>query len=181
VDAYFQGLKQRLAARPAPSLESQGLKLKEAAVLAPLFLRDGEPWAYLTRRPMTLRKHPGQISFPGGAREPLDTTPLHTALRETQEELGIAPAQVEVLGVLGGLPVVTGYYVTPFVGALPSALHLKPDPTEIEEVLEVPLKRLRAARRVVMQAERDVFLYGDGAHIIWGATARMVKQLLEYV
>lgn len=157
------------------------MKLKEAAVLAPLFMRDDEPWVYLTQRPVTLRRHPGQISFPGGAREPLDTTPLHTALRETQEELGIDPAQVEVLGMLGGLPVVTGYYVTPFVGALPGELMLKPDPNEIEVVLEVPLKRLRAERRVVMQAEREVFLYGDGEHVIWGATARMVKQLLEYV
>ncbi len=178
---YFQALKGRLIERPPVSVDAQGLKLKEASVLAPLFWRDEEPWVYLTRRPMNLRRHPGQISFPGGAREEGDATPLHTALRETHEELGILPQQVEVLGMLGSLPVVTGYYVTPFVGVLPSPMLLRPDPAEIDEVLEVPLRRLRTERRVIMQAEREVFLYDDGAQVIWGATAYMLKQLLTYL
>lgn len=176
----FQALKGRLVEKPPASIDTQGLKLKEASVLAPLFWRDEEPWAYLTQRPMNLRRHPGQIAFPGGAREEGDATLLHTALRETQEELGILPEQVDVLGMLGSLPVVTGYYVTPFVGVLPSAVALTPDPIEIAEVLEVPLRRLRTERRVIMQAEREVFLYDDGAHVIWGATAYMLKQLLQY-
>lgn len=181
VDVYFQALKERLSARPPSSIEANGARFREAAVLVALFLRGGNPYSLLTRRPMTLRKHPGQISFPGGAREQGDTTPLHTALRETEEELGIKRENVEVLGMLGGLPVVTGYYVTPFVAAVPDDLVLAPDPGEIDAVLEVPLRELRAERQMVMHAERDVFLYGDGSQVIWGATARMVRQLLDYL
>ena len=156
-------------------------QLREAAVLAPLFWRGGEPWAYLTMRPMTLRKHPGQISFPGGSRDPGDLTPLHTALRETQEELGIVPEQVEVLGLLGAMPTVTSFWVTPFVGVVADSLALTPNPLEIEAVLEAPLFRLRREKRVIFEAPRDVFVWGDGAHVVWGATGRMMDQLVQHV
>lgn len=178
--AWFARLKQHLHRFPSRSIEAPQLELRQAAVLAPLLWRD-EPIAILTRRPMTLRRHPGQIAFPGGGREPADVTLLHTALRETHEELGIAPGQVEVLGMLGAAPTVTSYWVTPFVGVVPADVQLAPQAAEVEEVLYAPLWRLRREKRSLYEADRDVFVWDDGAHVVWGATWRMVNQLLEHV
>ena len=178
---FFQNLKEHLHAYPSKPMDVQGLKLKDAAVLAPLFWRDGEPWAWLTKRPDTLRKHPGQISFPGGGREPSDLTPLHTALRETREELGIDPEAVSVLGALGAMPTVTSFWVTPFVGVVDASVVLTPSQSEIAAVLEAPLFRLRAEQRDIFGAPRDAFVWGDGREVVWGATHRMLKQLIEHV
>lgn len=179
--SFFDRLKTRLRTVPSKVMEAPGLRLKEAAVLAPLFWRADEPWAYLTMRPMTLRKHPGQISFPGGARDPQDLTPLHTALRETKEELGLEPAGVEVLGLLGAMPTITSYWVTPFVGVVSAEAPLSPNSVEIAEVLEAPLWRVRKEKRFIYEAERDVYVWGDGRHVVWGATYRMLDQLMEHV
>ncbi len=176
---FALSLAQRLRAERPRSVAAQGVELKEAAVLAPIFWRDGEPWVLLTKRPKSLKKHPGQISFPGGAREAADITPLHTALRETHEELGLAPDDVEVLGMLGGLPVITGYYVTPFVGFLPKLVPLRPSPGEIELVLEAPLRRLRLEQRFILEAQRPVYVWDAGEQIVWGATQHMLAQLLQ--
>lgn len=162
-------------------MEAPGLELKEAAVLAPVFWRGDEPWAYLTRRPMTLRKHPGQISFPGGAREAGDVTPLHTALRETKEELGLEPTGVDVLGMLGAMPTITSFWVTPFVGVVSADAVLSPNADEIAEVLEAPLWRLRREKRFIFHADRDVFVWDDAHAEVWGATFRMLEQLVEHV
>jgi 8-oxo-dGTP pyrophosphatase MutT (NUDIX family) len=178
---FFARLKAQLRKAPPKSMDAGGMVLKEAAVLAPLFWRSGEPWVYLTMRPLTMRQHAGQISFPGGARDSSDLTPLHTALRETEEELGIPSESVEVLGMLGGLPTITSYYVTPFVGVVPPTLVLKPNPHEIAEVIEAPLLRLRAEKRVLYQAPRDVFVWDDAKHVVWGATWRMVRELAQQV
>jgi 8-oxo-dGTP pyrophosphatase MutT (NUDIX family) len=178
---FFERLKVRLRTVPSKVMESHGLTLKDAAVLAPLFWREGEPWAYLTMRPMTLRKHPGQISFPGGARDAGDVTPLHTALRETKEELGLPPESVSVLGMLGAMPTITAYWVTPFVGVVPADAPLTPSALEIAEVLEAPLWRLRKEKRYLYQADRDSYVWGDGRHVVWGATFRMLDQLVEHI
>lgn len=178
---FFERLRAQLKKQPPKSMGSGGMLLKEAAVLAPMFWRGGEPWVYLTMRPLTMRKHPGQISFPGGARDAGDVTPLHTALREAYEELGISPEAVDVLGMLGGMPTVTSYYVTPFVGAVPADLKLKPNATEVGEVIEAPLLRLRAEKRVIYEAPRDVYVWDEGKDVVWGATWRMVKELAEHV
>lgn len=177
---FFEKLRTRLRTVPSKTLEASGLELKDASVLAPLFWRDDEPWALLTMRPLTLRTHPGQISFPGGGRDEGDVTPLHTALRETQEELGINPEDVDVLGMLGSMPTITAYYITPFVGVVPNGLSLSPN-AEVAEVLEAPLWRLRREKRVFFHAERDVFVWGPGAHAVWGATWRMLNQLVEHI
>lgn len=180
-EAFFERLKARLRAVPSRVMEAPGMRLKAAAVLAPCFWRAGEPWVYLTMRPMTLRKHPGQISFPGGARDPGDLTPLHTALRETKEELGLEPEEVEVLGLLGAMPTITSYWVTPFVGVVPAEAPLTPHAGEIAEVLEAPLWRLRREQRLIYEVDRDVYVWGDGRHVVWGATFRMLDQLVEHV
>jgi 8-oxo-dGTP pyrophosphatase MutT (NUDIX family) len=179
--SFAEALKGHLKAFPSRSMEAAGLKLREASVLAPLFWRGEEPWALLTRRPESLRKHPGQISFPGGGRDATDPTPLHTALRESQEEVGLKPDEVAVLGMLGSMPVITGYWVTPFVGLVPADAKITPNPVEIAEVIEAPLWRLRRETRHIYQAERDVFVWDEGRHVVWGATHRMLKQLLEHV
>src|SRR5262249_26166955 len=140
-----------------------------------------EPWALLTMRPMTLRRHPGQVAFPGGGREPQDVTPLHTALREAQEELGIPSQAVEVLGMLGTMPTITGFFVTPFVGAVPSDLALTPSADEIQEVLEVPLLQVRREKRRAFNAERDAYVWSGSERFVWGATFRMLTQLLTHV
>lgn len=178
---FFERLKASLHQHPSKSLESGGMALREASVLAPLFMRGDEPWAILTMRPETLRHHPGQVAFPGGGREPKDVTPLHTALREAHEELGIAPEAVEVLGMLGTMPTITRFFVTPFVGVIPDGLPLEPNPHEIQEVLEVPLLRVRREKRHAYQADRDAYVWEGSDRFIWGATYRMVQQLLEHV
>jgi 8-oxo-dGTP pyrophosphatase MutT (NUDIX family) len=178
--AFFERLRTHLRAVPSPTEAPPPHTLKDASVLAPLFWRGGEPWALLTMRPLTLRTHPGQISFPGGGRDRSDVTPLHTALRETHEELGIAPDDVDVLGVLGSMPTITAYYVTPFVGVVPSGLALTPN-AEVAEVIEAPLWRLRREKRVFYHAERDVFVWDDARHAVWGATWRMLDQLVTHV
>lgn len=178
---FFARLKAQLQQARPRSTQSQGRWLQEAAVLAPLFWRGGEPWLYLTMRPLTMRQHPGQISFPGGAKDAADLTPLHTALREVDEELGIPPEAVEVLGMLGAMPTITSYYVTPFVGVVSEKLKLKPNAAEIAEVIEAPVLRLRAEKRVIFQAPRDVFVWDEGKHVVWGATWKMVRELAEHV
>lgn len=178
---FFERLKTRLRTVPSKVMEAPGLRLKEAAVLAPLFWREEEPWAYLTMRPLTLRKHPGQISFPGGARDVGDVTPLHTALRETKEELGLEPSAVDVLGMLGAMPTITSFWVTPFVGVVPADAPIAANEAEIAEVLEAPLWRLRKEKRFIYQADREVYVWGEGRHVVWGATYRMLDQLMEHV
>jgi 8-oxo-dGTP pyrophosphatase MutT (NUDIX family) len=178
---FFERLRVRLRTVPSRTLEAPGLRLRQAAVLAPLFWRGGEPWTWLTKRPLTLRTHPGQISFPGGGRDPGDLTPLHTALREADEELGIPPAQVDVLGMLGSMPTITSYWVTPFVGVVPAETPLVPCSVEVHQVLEAPLWRLRREKRTIYQAEREVLVWDDAREVVWGATHRMLQQLLEHV
>jgi len=186
VDPLFHLIRERLEAQPAKLLNLPGLSLRESAVLAPLFMRDGVACALFTRRPMTLRTHAGQISFPGGARDPSDATPLHTALRETHEELGIPPDRVEVLGMLDEIPTITEYRITPFVGVIPPDFKYVPS-SEVEEVIEVPLVHLldpathRTEQWQVGGQEHDVYFYDYGHHHIWGATARILRGFLHRI
>ncbi|MHB8876227.1 MAG: CoA pyrophosphatase [Myxococcaceae bacterium] len=187
MDSVFRQIRERLEAHPAKTLNLPGLSLREAAVLAPLFVRDGEIHALFTRRPMTLRTHAGQISFPGGGRDAADPTPLHTALRETHEELGIPPERVEVLGMLDELPTITEFRIVPFVGVIPGDFVYRPNPEEIEEIIEVPLAHLlnptihRIEKWQVHGEEHDVYFYDYGHHHIWGVTARILKGFLQRI
>jgi 8-oxo-dGTP pyrophosphatase MutT (NUDIX family) len=184
VSELFHRLKARLHQRPGQALALPGMQLRESAVLAPLFLRGGEPWLLFTKRPTTLRQHAGQISFPGGSRDAEDPTPLHTALRETREELGIPEEQVEVLGMLDEIPTITSFRVLPFVGVIPADFPYRPNPEEIAELIEVPVRALlapglpRVEKWGVLEKEREVYFYDYGAHVIWGATGRILNGLL---
>ncbi len=155
-----------------------------AAVLIPLFVKDGEVHVLLTVRTDTVEAHKGQISFPGGAREKDDADMLATALRETEEEVGIKPDDVQVLGQLDQLLTVTDFIVTPFVGVIPHPYDYVPNHDEIKELIEVPLSfflnddNLRTESRDFRGRPVTVYFYQYGSHTIWGVTARILRGFL---
>ena len=158
-------------------------------MLVPLVLRD-ELTVLLTQRTAHLSDHAGQISFPGGRAEPEDADEVATALREAQEEIGLAPDSVEVLGRLPTYTTGTGFIVTPVVALVPPDQPLAPDPNEVAEVFEVPLSFLMDPanhRRHVFehQGVRREFLSmpwaGPREYFIWGATAGMLRNLYRFL
>jgi 8-oxo-dGTP pyrophosphatase MutT (NUDIX family) len=161
-------------------------------VLVPLFLAaDGEPHAVLTRRRADLRRHAGEISFPGGRRDPEDLDLRETALREAEEEIGLTRAEVRMLGELPPVSTfVTGYLIHPFVGLIPagrssSGQGWRPSPREVDAVLELPLRTLRESRTRTPMERRGVSFETDAyivaEHLIWGATARILDDLYEHI
>jgi 8-oxo-dGTP pyrophosphatase MutT (NUDIX family) len=158
-----------------------------AAVLVPLIDRDSQLHLVLTRRTETLRDHPGQISFPGGRIEEGDEGPGAAALRETAEELGVAPESVDLIGYLPTQPVISGYAVTPVVGFIAPDASLRPDPVEVASVIEVPLDFfLRRSNekwgwRTVAAIDFRVVEYRFGDERIWGATAQIINSLVEVI
>lgn len=159
--------------------------LAPAAVLLPLFVRDGEDQVLFTRRPDTMPHHQGEISFPGGRRQPEDFDLLATALRETEEEMGIASEDVQILGRLDDFFSVHGYHITPFVGYFAYPYAFRVNPREVAEVIMVPLSRLRdpAIFRTEDWSHRGrsypVHFYEIDHHQIWGLTAAMLSQFLQ--
>ncbi len=155
-------------------------------MLVPLFRtpHDREPHAVLTRRRADLRRHAGEISFPGGRMDPEDTDLRATALREAEEEIGLPASQVTALGELPPVSTfVTNYVIHPFVGLIPTGLAWEISPREVDEVLELPLAALRQGRTRT-RIERRGFAFQTDAyvvedHLIWGATARILDSLLE--
>jgi 8-oxo-dGTP pyrophosphatase MutT (NUDIX family) len=157
-----------------------------AAVLVPLFLAptDGEPHAVLTRRRGDLRRHAGEISFPGGRRDPEDADMQETALREAEEEVGLPRGQVRLLGELPAVSTfVTNYVIHPYVGEIPAGLAWTVSEREVDAILELSLRALRESRtrtrieRRGISFETDAYIVDE--HLIWGATARILEQLLE--
>jgi 8-oxo-dGTP pyrophosphatase MutT (NUDIX family) len=157
-----------------------------AAVLILVYPRDGEERVLLTVRSELVEHHKGQISFPGGAHDEHDASPEDTALRETFEEVGVAPHEVEVLGRLDDVRTVSSFRVTPVVGALECAPRgFTPSPYEVAEVLEIPIAHLLdPAHYIEERRERE-----DGIHIapsfeyegyrVWGVTARILDAFLS--
>lgn len=154
--------------------------LVPAGVLIPIILRADGLSVLLTQRSANLKHHASQISFPGGRMETDDRDIRATALRETQEEVGIHPADVDVAGYLAPSPTVTGYAVTPVVGLIEPAVSLVIDKTEVEEAFEVPLNFLLDSRNQ-QHSEREfrgelvpIVEFNYGQWRIWGATASML-------
>lgn len=168
---------------------NQGLEplqpLKPAAVLVPLIDRPGGLNVLLTQRTSHLLHHAGQISFPGGHIEAVDHGPVDTALRETEEEVGIERRCVEVIGHLDTYVTRTGFVVTPVVAIVSPPFTVKPDPHEVAEVFEVPLHFLldrRNHQRCSAEFEgntRYFWAMPYGRHFIWGATAGMLVNLCD--
>lgn len=163
------------------------LPLKPAAVLVPLVDRPGEITVLFTRRTSHLAHHAGQISFPGGHIEPEDGGPAATALRETEEEIGLDRRHVRLIGHLDTYVTRTGFVVTPVVGIVTPPFRLVPDPEEVAEVFEVPLAFLldpqnhQRCSATFEGVERHFYAMPYGRHFIWGATAGMLVNLYDIV
>lgn len=153
-----------------------------AAVLVPIVLHP-EPTLLLTRRTSHLKKHAGQVSFPGGRIDPEDKDAVAAALREAQEEVGLDPARVEIVGRMDDYVTGTGYIITPVIGLLPPGLTLHPSPHEVEAVFEFPFSVLldpeapRRQKQHVRGRWREYWVWPHPDHFIWGATAAIMHHL----
>ncbi|MFM0736695.1 CoA pyrophosphatase [Paraburkholderia xenovorans] len=206
-DALRARFEQRLAWTPEPIIEvpwrnTQG-DPRVAAVLVPLVIRDTGLTVLLTQRADHLNDHAGQVSFPGGRHEPFDADATATALREAQEEVGLDPSRVEILGALPDYLTGTGFCVTPVIGLVHPPFTLKADALEVAEVFEVPLSFLmnpahheeRVFRweggerrffampypRAASVASADGEPQMGGYHFIWGATAAMLRNFYRFL
>jgi 8-oxo-dGTP pyrophosphatase MutT (NUDIX family) len=179
------GLARESATVRARLRESWPASLKVAAVLVPIIDRADAPTLLMTVRASHLRRHAGQISFPGGQLEPHDADVAAAAMRETEEEIGIAASGIEPIGFLPDHVVQTGYRITPVVALLRPGQTLTPDGTEVAEVFELPLAlaltadNYRVGRRTIREVEVDTWELSFGPYNIWGATAGILANLRE--
>jgi 8-oxo-dGTP pyrophosphatase MutT (NUDIX family) len=176
----------RVLLTPAQAIALDVRGRTNAAVLVPLYLSDGELHAVFTRRRDDLRRHPGEISFPGGRHDDSDEDLTATALREAEEEIGLPRDVVEVVGALQPTPTIaTDYAVYPFVGLIEAGREWTLSAREVAEVIELPVSALLAGygrRRLVRRGlpiRTDTYLVGD--HLIWGATARILADLFDRI
>lgn len=165
-----------------PQASRMTVNQRQAAVLVPI-VRRPEPGLLLTQRSATLRKHPGQVAFPGGAVDSTDATPIAAALREAQEEVAIPPECVEIIGILPPVDSVTGFQVTPVVGVIPANLHYHASEDEVASVFEMPLaEALRLGRYYPLDVHRRgdshrVWLSWYQHYFVWGMTAGIIREL----
>ena len=195
-------LRQRFADPPrwTPEFPGDGGRFQPdgdaaaAAVLVPLVMRDDGLHVLLTQRTAHLRDHAGQVSFPGGRCESHDVDEVATALRETEEEVGLDRSFIEVIGQLPVYTTVTSFRVTPVVALVQPGFTLTPDSFEVAEVFEVPLAFLMSPahhrrHRIELDGQQRQFLSmpwldaqrGDEAYFIWGATAAMLRNLYGFL
>ena len=181
-------IKKILCQREKQSIIVTDAPLVPAAVLLPLYHKEGEYYILFTKRTEKVEYHKGQICFPGGARHPEDRSLADTALRETFEEIGVRPEDVEILGELDDMATITtNFLITPFVALIPYPYEFVVSSDEIEELIEVPIAAL--LDKGCYHEEFHVhqgrphwgcsYRYKD--EVIWGATARILKQFLDLV
>jgi 8-oxo-dGTP pyrophosphatase MutT (NUDIX family) len=177
-------LRRALASRQKLKIDDPGLT--QAAVLLPIFCKDGEYYIVFTKRSDRVLHHKGQISFPGGARSQEDATLAETALRESWEELGLKSRDVKIVGELDETPTTTsGFNISPFVAFIPYPYKFTLSPFEISEVFSVPVFALLNKAKV--KEDRHTFKgqvytghsYEYEGRVIWGATAKIVEQFLQ--
>jgi 8-oxo-dGTP pyrophosphatase MutT (NUDIX family) len=191
VDFLRQRFRAGLADEPLGVVREPGVPLGKpltpAAVLIAIVVRESGLTILLTQRTAHLRDHAGQVSFPGGRCEPEDSSPVATALREAQEEVGVAPAQVEVIGQLPDYSTGTGFLVTPVVGLVTPPLNLKLDDFEVAEVFEPPFDFLldvanhQRHQIEVRGALHEYWAMPWRGYYIWGATAGMLVSLQRFL
>ncbi len=159
--------------------------LRPAAVLVAVILRQGIPHVILTKRSSRLKHHPGQIAFPGGKVDPDDASPEAAALREAQEEVGLDPRNVEILGTLPAHETVTGFLVSPVLARVTGEFLPVPEANEVEEIFEVPFAHLMDPAKFSIQSRRwrgqarRYFTVPWGPYYIWGATARILRGMAD--
>jgi 8-oxo-dGTP pyrophosphatase MutT (NUDIX family) len=183
--AFAERVRQLLSTRERAEATSDALQ--RASVLLALFAPrpDAAPRLWLVRRSEDMRTHRGQIALPGGKREPSDADFLVTALRESHEEIGLLPADVDVLGVLDDRETSTGYLITPYVGWITRPFTPEPLAAEVARVFDVPLAAFadepRRTRVPWQGAEREVLSYEVAGEIVWGATAAILRHFIELI
>lgn len=177
VDYHYETLKR---------LSSQnGTGMRKAAVLIGCVERDKQLHIILTRRAKHLKHHPGQISFPGGKLEKSDHSLLHTAIRETEEEIGISSEHITILGQLPELMTVSHFMVTPIIAIISPDFHLKIDQNEVDEVFEVPathlfnIDKLTSQQFFIKGHSHRVFAIPYNDYFIWGVTAQIIQALQQ--
>jgi 8-oxo-dGTP pyrophosphatase MutT (NUDIX family) len=183
----IEQIRARLAAYEPQLIADEALA--RAAVLLPLYENGDDTHILFTRRSELVEHHKGQISFPGGAYDTADPDLRFTAVRETWEEIGVSPGHVDVIGQLDEMITISNFLVRPFVGRItqPGPYPFAHSEIEVAEILEVPLDHLRDEANVVAELrtyqgrEMIAYSYRWRDHLIWGATARILKQFLDLV
>ena len=180
----LDAIEKALASRVVGTLADASLT--PAAVMLLLSQRNGEYCVLLNKRSEEVEYHKGEISFPGGARDPEDDDSLDTALRETEEEMGISRTDVRVLGRLDDIATNSGFGVNVYVGTIPYPYPFKPSALEIAEVLEVPINVLQDSTSIRVDTfwgadqTQTFYSYAYDGHLIFGATARILRQFLAF-
>lgn len=180
----IQRLSQALISRQKQHLVER--RRVRSAVLLPIYYREGQYYLLFIKRTEKVKNHKGQISFPGGVYSEEDRTLLNTALRESAEEIGLAPSDTEILGALDDTATITsGYVISPFVAIIPWPYQFKMNREEVEEIIEVPISVL-LNKGCVPQKTKIIdgetvtsYFYHYQGNVIWGATARILNQLLD--
>jgi 8-oxo-dGTP pyrophosphatase MutT (NUDIX family) len=182
---YIEELRNILQTRRRVVVENP--PFARAAVLVPLFRKGEDCYIIFTKRSHHVRYHKGEISFPGGVFDERDLELQRTALREAFEEVGLKENDVQIIGVLDDIITVTQFIVTPFVGYFPYPYSFKLSSIEIAELIEVPLSALLgedslSEREIIRGTGKEVvYAYQYENHVIWGATARILKQFLDLI
>ncbi|MCL4168785.1 UNVERIFIED_CONTAM: hypothetical protein GTU68_041132 [Idotea baltica] len=164
-----------------------GRILRPAGVLAPIIDGGNGLELLLTKRSAALKHHPGQIAFPGGKQDEGDVDVIAAALREADEEIGLSPENVEVIGTLPPHETVTSFHVTPVIGFVKAPFEVRPEPGEVDEVFAVPLDHVLNPDNYLIQSRRwrgqmrHYFVVPFGPYYIWGATARMLRAWTEII
>ena len=180
---FIHEIEKILSKRERKVMEQ--LQLPHAAVLVPLFEKEGNCHILFTKRTDQVKHHKGEISFPGGVFDQEDVDLKRTAFREAFEEIGLRENDVQTIGVLDDILTISDFIVTPFVGLFPYPYSFNVSAIEIAELIEVPVRILLdeksfGEREIIKEDQnRIVYAYQYGKHIIWGATARILKQLLD--
>ncbi len=184
-ETLLEDLRNILCTRERKIIEDPSFA--RAAVLVPLFKKANDYHLLFTRRTDLVKHHKGEISFPGGMVDESDSNLEMTALREAFEEIGLKERDVQIIGMLDDIVTVSQFIVTPIVGVLPYPYSFKLSEVEIAELIEVPLSALLqkecfGEREIFRGREQEiVYSYQYGDHVIWGATARILKQFLDLI
>lgn len=187
VEDFVRRFQLHLPTVPAPTTPARkAAGQRQAAVLIPIVCRE-QPTILLTRRSDHLRKHPGQVAFPGGAADAADPSAIFTALREAYEEVAIPPTSVRVLGQLDPVDSSTGFRVTPVIGLIPVDVPLHPNEDEVAEIFEIPLREaLNFSRYHPLEIQRKglrrrVYFSWYEQQFVWGMTAGIILQLAQQI